>query len=103
MTAMKITKTEANYSARGTTRYYIDDAALKAEAIALAESFPKSARVGIMMDVAVEQGERSRKFYYLAFDVKLAADAANGGKNETGMKRIATFEKAAAKLGIELV
>ena len=103
MNSMKITKTEDNYTATGTTRYFIDDAALKEEGIEICAKFPKSARVGLRREVSVEIGERSRAFYYLHFEVKLSADAANGGKNETGMKRIATFEKAAAKLGIELV
>ena len=103
MSAMKVTKSEAAYLAEGTTRYFIDDADLKAEGIELCAKFPKSARVGLYRAVSVEAGERSRAYYFLRFEAKLAADGANGGVNETGIKRIASFEKAAAKLGVDLV
>lgn len=99
MTSMNVTQTEAAYVAEGTTQYFLDDAELKAQGIALSASFPKSTRVGLKLGMTTA----GRKYYYLAFDAKLSADAANGGVNETGMKRISSFERAAAKLGVELV
>jgi hypothetical protein len=35
--------------------------------------------------------------------VRLRADGVNGGTNETGLKRLATIRRTAAKLGVEIV
>lgn len=39
---------------------------------------------------------------YVKFQAKLYEDGVNGGKNETGIKRLKSFVKHCARLGIEL-
>ncbi|QED11191.1 hypothetical protein SEA_ZARTROSA_79 [Arthrobacter phage Zartrosa] len=97
---MKLTKTDDLYTARCGV-WYCGNKTQIAEAVKFAESlpFPKMCRVGLTIDADIA----GRKYMYLGINVKLSADAANGGANEAGMKRIAAFEKAAAKLGVELI
>ncbi|ASR84751.1 hypothetical protein FDI26_gp71 [Arthrobacter phage Beans] len=100
MTIMKLTKTDDSYTARCGV-WYCGNKQLIAEAteFAAAHPFPKSCRVNLTIDVDIA----GRKYMYYGINVKLSADDSNGGANEAGLKRIAIFEKTAAKLGIELI
>ncbi len=60
------------------------------EATALAASFPRSVRARAV-------GATVR------LEIALRANGANGGVNETGLRRYATFRRVAAKLGPEVV
>ncbi|AMM44538.1 hypothetical protein BARRETLEMON_76 [Arthrobacter phage BarretLemon] len=99
MTTMRVTKTDDSYTARHGVWYFTNKEQVR-EAVEFeaAHKFPKSCRVALTADV----DDSGRRYMYFGINVKLSADSSNGGVNETGMKRIAAFEKAAAKLGIEL-
>lgn len=92
MSTFTTTETATGFTATDTTRYTKETIA---EAEAACAAFPKSTRIGIYRGVDTT----GTAYFYLAIQVKLAADAANGGTNETGLRRIAAFKKAAATLG----
>lgn len=93
MNTFTTTDTAGRYTATGDHRYTDGN-----EASTAAAAFPKTTRVGVYR--ATETN--GTPYYYLRFDAKLAADQANGGTNEAGLRRLAAFQKAAAKLGYTL-
>lgn len=66
-------------------------------------SFPKAAKLAspslnghtVVAAGGVETG-------IVKVHIRTAADGVNGGVNETGMKRLATIRRTAAKLGVEV-
>lgn len=86
------------------TEWYVEACLIlptRNEAIELASRFPKSAKVrgtaiGGMRD---ENGNRCERGW-VGFIAKLATDGVNGGTNETGLRRFASFEKTVAALGL---
>lgn len=75
---------------------YVDD---KAEAQAIADQFPKSVKLYAGTLHASHEPE-GRDYGYVQFVAGLSSDKVNGGVNETGLKRWASFLKNAEKLGI---
>jgi len=59
--------------------------------------FPKSVKV-----IASKHSSPEGTFPYAVFGVRLAADAINGGVNETGIKRIRKYVAIATANGYEL-
>jgi hypothetical protein len=66
------------------------------DAIAYVIQFPTSP--GLKCHYIAESGRN-----VVTARIKVAADGANGGQNETGLKRLAKIRAAAAKLGIEII
>lgn len=82
------------------------------QARAIAARFPKAAKVrastvsawvGYLDGVEWEPDLDNAVFGTVGIDAKIAADGVNGGRNETGIKRLATFRRAAERLGYDVV
>lgn len=72
-----------------------------AEAEALVSYFPKSAKLRpSTCTVITEAGQPNLELGSAHVSIKLLADGANGGRNETGIKRLHAILKAADRAGI---
>ena len=75
------------------------------DAAAFAARFPKAAKLTAPSlngyTVVGRPGHPERGM--IRVHVKLTADGVNGGVNETGLRRLATIRRAAAKLGVEVI
>lgn len=72
----------------------------RADAEAYAAQFPKSAK---MRTSEYGNGGDKARWGLVRFDVRTASDGVNGGVNESGLKRLATIRRTAAKLGFEII
>jgi hypothetical protein len=79
--------------------------ATRAEAEADAAAYPKGARLRVISFNGGygATGEQNWTVYYAGVRIELAANGTNGGINETGVKRLHQIERAAAKLGQDIV
>jgi hypothetical protein len=71
-------------------------AADRAAAEAFVARFPKAAKLRGVAFHGEVQG-------WVSVNINLAPNGSNGGRNETGIRRYRTIQRAAAKLGVALV
>lgn len=74
-----------------------------ADAMAFAQRFPKSTKLAGTVNSHSLVNPGGPDTGIVKVFVKLAADGTNGGANETGLKRLATIRRVAARLGIEVI
>lgn len=94
-TRAPLTITANRFWTRATARFDTRD-----QAAAYVALFPKSTKL-TSAEVVTAPGERN--YFLVETSVRTAADGVNGGTNETGLRRIATIRRVAAKLGIEVI
>jgi hypothetical protein len=84
---------------------HVDIAILAVDAVerdAILALFPKSARLHAtsLSRMGTDENGGSRTLGYISSTIKLATDGVNGGRNETGIKRLHSILRAAEKAGL---